>query len=536
MISQSSLDTLKSRIDIVDTIGNYLELKKAGANYKAPCPFHDEKSASFTVSPKKQIYHCFGCGVSGDAIKFVQEYKRLSFSEAAEEIANDINVTLTYDNATENKKDYTKLMESTNRYYLSRRNTDHVTYLMERGVGMQSIEDFEIGFAPASSDTLGFLSSNAFLLPDAIECGICANDSGRTYARLTERITFPIRNHTGKLIGFGGRTTTNHPAKYVNSPQTRMFDKSRNLYGYNLAKPHIHQKGTFTITEGYLDVVMFHQAGIKTAVATMGTALTEEHCKLIKKSGAKALLCYDGDKAGIAAAFKASKLLSSHGIYGGVVIFPEGKDPADMVRDGDISGLIALLKRPTPLIKFALNQIASGYNLSLPHEKESALREITEFTHTLTPLIQDEYQPYVANLLGINTKHVTIKTPEPIPIAKLPDINVSELNIIKAAYESDAIFSYLCDTLDRSFFTVHANEFDMLMNGDERLAGILLHDDLGTFSDDDILRHVRIMEIEHYQRLSKGILASEGSYGDKISRLKEINDKIAVNLELLKTM
>jgi len=334
MISQSSLDLLKSRLDVVDIVGSYVTLKKDGANFSAPCPFHDEKSASFKVSPKKQIYHCFGCGAHGDAIKFVQEYKKLTFAEAVEDIANDQNFTLQYDNNTEAKKDYSKLLESMSRYYRSQLSEEHREYLRGRGLTDHSIDAFEIGYAPASHTQLSYMHSQVFSTADAIECGVCAADEGRTYARFTERIVFPIRNRSGKLIGFGGRTLTNHPAKYINSPQTVLFDKSSQLYGFHQATSAIHDKGTITITEGYLDVVMFHQAGIRTAVATMGTALTEAHAKLIAKNRWRTLLCYDGDRAGIAAALKAARLLSAHGIYGGVVIFPEGKDPADMVKRG----------------------------------------------------------------------------------------------------------------------------------------------------------------------------------------------------------
>jgi len=276
MIKQSSIDTLKEQLDIVDIIGNSLELKKSGANFKACCPFHSENTPSFTVSPQKQIYNCFGgCG-SGDAIKFVQEYEKLTFVEAVESIANYMNFTLEYDQAS-NTKDYSSIMEYVNSFYLKNLNDDVRGYLHNRGVNDESIKTFEIGFAPKSSLQLEAISKQLINAQEAIECGVLAKDgNSKSYARVTKRVSFPIRNHTGKLIGFGGRILDGdeRAAKYINSPQTQLFDKSRNFYGYNIAKEHIYKKGTFTIVEGYLDVVMFHQAGIKTAVATMGTALT----------------------------------------------------------------------------------------------------------------------------------------------------------------------------------------------------------------------------------------------------------------------
>jgi len=526
MITQSSLDLLKSRIDVVDTVGSYLELKKAGANYKAPCPFHDEKSASFTVSPQKQIYHCFGCGASGDAIKFVQKYKKLTFAEAVEDIANDLNFTLSYDSANETRKDYTAIMENTNRFYLSSMTSDITDYLHTRGVSDESIATFEIGYAPSSHVQLSHLKAGAFNTTDAIECGVCAVDEGRTYARLTDRISFPIRTHTGKLIGFGGRILSGDRAKYINSPQTVLFDKSRNLYGYNIAKPTIHDRGTITITEGYFDVVMFHQAGIRTAVATMGTALTEEHAKLIKKNHWRTLLCYDGDRAGIAAAFKAAKLLSSHGIFGGVVIFPEGKDPADMVRDGDIDGLHLLLKRPRPLIRFVIEHIAASYNLALPQDKESALREINAFTATLSPLIQDEYRSIIAGILSIDPRHVTTAPITKAPVAKLPDINVSELNIIKTARENPLAFAYFIDNVERDCFVTHTLEYDMLMSGDSTIDGILLRDELSIYGEHEFMQQVKILQLHAYQKQFKEILDSGGNFETKSEKIKEIGDKM----------
>lgn len=528
MISQTSIEALKARIDIIDIVGSYVELKKAGSNYKAPCPFHDEKSASFVVSPQKQKYHCFGCGVDGNGIDFVMEYKKLTFAEAVEDIAADLNFTLQYDNNGEAKKDYKKLMEHMNRFYISQRHADIGVYLMERGVSMESIEEFEIGYTPSSSVQLSHLKAGAFNTAEAIECGICSVDNGRTYARNSDRISFPIRSYTGKLIGFGGRCIQcGERAKYINSPQTVLFDKSRVLYGYHLAKKSIHEKGTITITEGYLDVVMFHQAGIKTATATMGTALTEEHCRFIKKNNLRVLLCYDGDRAGIAAAFKAAKLLSAHSIYGGVVLFPEGKDPADMVRDGNTAELFDLLKSPTPLIKFAIRHIASSYDIEIPNQKHEALIEIETYMKTLPPLIQDEYKNFIANTLRINPVHVaSAHYAPPVPDAKLPSINVCELNIIKTARENEGAFNYLVDMTDASFFPTHYVEYEMLLRGDEILDGLLLRDEITIYSHDEFTQQVKILLIDGYRRQLNNTQHSMMGFEEKRKCINELNDKI----------
>ena len=524
MIKTNSLETLKSQLDIVDIIGTHIELKKAGANFKANCPFHDEKSGSFVVSPSKQICHCFGCGFSADGIKFVQEYKKLSFTEAVQDIANYLNFTLEYDNTNANEKDYSKLMEHTNTLYTQMLDAEILEYLYSRKISQVSIDKFEIGFTSSSKIQIDQLSKAMFNIQDAIECGVLAvDDKSKTYARLSNRISFPIRNHTGKLIGFGGRITKGDGAKYINSPQTPLFDKSRNLYGYNLAKEHIYKKGTFVITEGYLDVVMFHQAGIQTAVATMGTALTELHCNIIKKAQAQALLCFDGDKAGIAAAFKASKLLSSHNIYGGVVIFPEGKDPADMVACGNIEELYEFMKHSTPLIKFAINHIAAQYNLNIPQQKQEALNEVQHFLTTLSPLIQDEYKPYIAKVLNININHIvsTNKMVEQFPHAK-PNINIAEMNIIKTANENEALYFLMMDYLDEDVFEFHKKEFKMLEQNEEQLQGLLLREELSIYTQDELISQCKQMLINYNSKKMQSIIQSNESFERKAFEIKKI--------------
>ncbi|MCX6076045.1 MAG: DNA primase [Campylobacterales bacterium] len=523
MIKQSSLENLKAQIDIFDIISTHIELKKSGANYKAPCPFHGEKSASFVVSPQKQIYHCFGCGAGGDAIKYVQEYKKLTYPEAIEEIAAYYNFNLEYDNTNTNEKDYSRVMEHANNYYINRLDRETGEYLQSRGLTLESIKEFEIGFTTSSKEQIDSFKAHFFEVQEAIDCGILAtDDSGKTFARLTNRISFPIRNHTGKLMGFGGRITKGDGAKYINSPQTKLFDKSRNLYGYNLAKAHIHKKGTFTITEGYLDVVMFHQAGIKTAVATMGTALTEQHCVLIKKVGAKVLLCYDGDKAGVAAAFKASKLLSSHGIFGGVVLFPEGKDPADMVACGNVEELHTLMKQNRPLIKFAIEHIGSLYNLTSPQQKEEALKETQLFLQTLSPIIQDEYKPYVAKILQINQAHIMTKQTQNTHEVPLERINIAEMNIIKTANEHESLFFLMLDFVDEEVFEFHKKEFGMLMRNEKQLQGLLLREELSIYTEEEFVSELKKMLISFNNKKLQTIVHSSDSFERKSFEIKKI--------------
>jgi len=353
MIDNSSIDALKATIDIVDVIGNYVELKKAGSSYKANCPFHGEKTPSFVVSPTKQFYHCFGCGVGGDAIKFVMEIEKLTYPEAIEKLASMYNFSLQYTKGSGDLVETKRVLEIVQKWYRANlaQNPDAQTYLKNRGITQRSIEDFGIGFVPDAGAVMGFLRSQALPLPRVEEAGIIARgERGDYYARLHQRITFPIYSPAGALVGFGGRTVTNHPAKYINSPQTKLFNKSRLLYGYHRAKEHIYARKQIIVSEGYLDVVLFHQAGFTTAVATLGTALTEEHLPLLHKGDPRVILAYDGDKAGIAAALKAARLLSAHSFDGGVVLFPDGQDPADLIAAGEVAKVDELLRNAQPLI------------------------------------------------------------------------------------------------------------------------------------------------------------------------------------------
>ncbi|MCG3719067.1 DNA primase, partial [Aliarcobacter butzleri] len=390
MIKKESIENLKNHLDVVDVISQFIEIKKAGANFKACCPFHGENTPSFVISPAKQIYHCFGCGVGGDSIKFVMEYEKLSYPETIEKLASMYNFTLDYDSSTEKKQDI-KILEDVNKFYqkLYINNEQVKNYIKDRGISDFSVQKFEVGYAPASIDTINFLKSNHSNLSEAIDLGVIDTGANGLYSRFIERITFPIYSINGKLVGFGGRTISGHNAKYVNSPQTKLFNKSKLLYGYNLAKEKIYKTKQIIICEGYLDVIMLHQAGFDIAVATLGTALTAEHLPLLRRGEPKVILAYDGDKAGLAAAFKASVMLSQSQFEGGVVIFSDNQDPADMVKAGKIEELNKIFLNPQSFIPYAIDYIILKYEINDPIQKQKALTEANDYLKSLSLLNQD---------------------------------------------------------------------------------------------------------------------------------------------------
>jgi DNA primase len=541
MIDNASIESLKNSIDIVDVIGSFIELRKAGSNYKANCPFHGEKTPSFVVSPSKQIYHCFGCGVGGDSVKFVMELEKLSYPEAIEKLASMNNFSLTYTKGSSDYSDAKRVLEAVGHWYVKNldQNQTAQNYLHERGVSQSSIENFEIGYVPSGQQVMQFLQSTLLPLPQAEEAGIIAlSDNGQGYyARLVERITFPIYSASGSLVGFGGRTITDHPAKYINSPQTKLFNKSRLLYGYHLAKESIYKNKKIIICEGYLDVVMFHQAGFKEAVAGMGTALTSEHLPLLRKGDPKVILAYDGDKAGVAAALKASQMLSVAGFDGGVVLFPDGQDPADLIAKGKSEAVAKLLREAKPLIPFVLEKIASMYDLHDPRAKEAAFGAVKQYIDALSPIIKDAYIPTAATLLGLSPSFFG-KDTQPSRarenFSQKRD-DVAYLSILKTLIEKPALIDNVLSVIDVNMFGGYEGLFSALINGQNDhpgLVGLSVDEGYEVMDESELNKALLQMLTIHYMAKLKSIPRDVNIAGNKkMFLLKKIKMDILPRLK-----
>ena len=531
MIKKESIENLKNHLDVVDVISQFLELKKTGANFKACCPFHGETTPSFVVSPAKQIYHCFGCGVGGDSIKFVMEYEKLSYPETLEKLASMYNFNLDYENTTEKKQD-TKVIEEVNKFYqkLFVNNDTVKEYIKKRGISEFSIEKFEIGYAPISADTINFLKSNHYNLTDAIDLGIIDTGTNGLYSRFIERITFPIYSISAKLVGFGGRTITGHSAKYVNSPQTKLFNKSKLLYGYHLAKEHIYKKNQIIVCEGYLDVIMLHQAGFNTAVATLGTALTAEHLPLLRRGEPKVLLAYDGDKAGLAAAFKASVMLSQSEFEGGVIIFKDNMDPADMVHTGKVQELNEIFSAPLSFSPFAIDYIISKYDINDANQKQKALIEANDYLKTLGLIYQDEYKRYLAQKLNIRENLIQISSnKQRIFTPNLSKIDIAELCIIKSILEKPKRLDSVLDIIDSTMFETHKREFELLLNdiSDISLNSIVLNEKLENYDDERLNQELLTLLYKFYaNKLTAISYDKDLDFKQKANLIRKIKDNI----------
>ncbi|WP_086240536.1 DNA primase [Campylobacter devanensis] len=449
MISKNSIENLKNIVDIADVVGSYIPLKKSGANFVCVCPFHNDKHPSMSISPSKGIYHCFSCKAGGDAIKFVMEYEKLGYVEAIEKLASIYNVALEYTSSKNESKIDKKILENLNLHYktLLYKNPEALNYLKSRSITDSIIEKWELGWAASSQNTLNLLQNENIEPKEALEVGAIKENENGYYASFINRITFPIYNHLGSLVGFGGRTISDNPAKYINSPQSQIFDKSKIFYGYDKAKNEIYRSHSIVICEGYMDCIMLHAAGVNNAVAVLGTALTQKHIPLIQRGDIKVTLSFDSDSAGINAAFKSARLLMEHQIDGKVVLISGGKDPAELVASGKEMELKEILKGGMELGEFYITQLVKNLNPKTPIEIAKSLKAIQEFSFGLNPIVADAYVPLVSTLLRIDPGSFRLskiekrrdnsnlaKTQTNTQIQNLPVIekkDIAELSILK---------------------------------------------------------------------------------------------------------
>jgi DNA primase len=372
-IPQSFINELVARCDLVDLVGTRVTLKRAGSNHKGLCPFHDEKTPSFTVSADKGFYKCFGCGAYGNAIDFVMQYENRDFIDAVEILAEMQNLEIPLDRSTEpagaSESLYQVLREADQFYrQMLRENSAAVAYLKQRGIDGATAGRFAIGFAPDSWNALlERLGGDPSSIDRLITAGLAAqNDQGRTYDRFRNRIMFPIRDGRGRVIGFGGRLLGPGEPKYLNSPDTPLFDKGRTLYGLFEARSKPGRPERLIVVEGFIDVIALDQFGLGPAVATMGTAATAENMRQLTRLSDKVIFCFDGDRAGREAAWRAVESILPFG--GGkvaieFVLLPEGEDPDTFVRNSGAKAFEALLSRATPLSTFLIE--GAAHNLDL---------------------------------------------------------------------------------------------------------------------------------------------------------------------------
>jgi DNA primase len=373
-IPQHFIDDLMSRTDIIEVVGSRVPLKKAGREFKACCPFHDEKTPSFTVSPTKQFYHCFGCGAHGTALGFLMDHDHLGFVDAVEELARQAGVEVPREAGSAAKRpddDLYAVMEKTARFFAGelKKNMEAIEYLKSRGVDGETAARFGIGFAPSRWDSLiEHFGSTEKSLKQLADCGlIIEREQGGWYDRFRGRVMFPIRDARGRVIAFGGRIIGDGEPKYLNSPETRLFHKGRELYGLFEARQALRDISRLMVVEGYMDVVGLSQAGIHWAVATLGTATTGDHLHRLFRLTDTVVFCFDGDRAGRQAAWRAlENALPSlvEGRQAQFLFLPEGEDPDSLVRAEGPEKFRSRVDEAVPLSDYLLENLESRVDMS----------------------------------------------------------------------------------------------------------------------------------------------------------------------------
>ncbi|NPA15791.1 MAG: DNA primase [Deferribacteres bacterium] len=402
---ETLLDEVKSRLDIVEVISTYLPLKKRGKNYVALCPFHVEKTPSFTVSPEKQMFYCFGCGKGGDVVKFLMLMEDLSFREALAKAAEMAGVEVSFEDFRE-KEDTNRLREIHKilcewfcRFLKTDAGKRAREYLISRGITPPWWERFRIGFAPSGFDLASPLMKKGFKREELIESGLFSERNGTLSCKFVNRITIPIWDGAGRVIAFGGRILGKGEPKYLNSPETPIFNKGRVVYAYHLAKEGIKQKGRAIVVEGYMDVISLHIKGYTEAVAALGTAFTSEQAKKILRLTKNVYLLFDGDDAGIRAALRASKVFYGMGVEPRVALLPEGEDPDSFVRSGrDLDALLSEALTPVDLVIKLKSAEAEG-----ALARSRLVDEVLELVEGVEDsVVLESFFSYVSSKLGLS--------------------------------------------------------------------------------------------------------------------------------------
>lgn len=387
--SSDLLEEIRNRCDVVDIISEYVHLKPAGKGFKGLCPFHEEKTPSFMVSPEKQLFHCFGCGEGGNVFSFLMKYEKLSFFEAVKMLARKSGVPLPVDEEKENilhkkKERLYKLNNLVANYYrecLFRTNQGKkvINYFKKRGINDNSVEKYKLGYAPSSWDALSnFLKKKGYSCEELIKAGLIKKSKieGKYIDYFRDRIIFPIFNLSGRVIGFGGRVLDDSLPKYINSPETLVYNKGSNLYSLNFAKEDIRKKNYIIIVEGYTDVLITQQYGFNNIAASLGTALTAKQIDLIKRFTNAVLIAYDADSAGNMATLRSLDLLVKAGLEIKVIDLPQGYDPADFLIKKRSETFQNLINRSLSLIDYKLKILYSKYSIKTIEGKVKVVKEI----------------------------------------------------------------------------------------------------------------------------------------------------------------
>ena len=412
-IPEQLIEEVRKANDIVDVVGEHVSLKKKGRNYFGLCPFHGENTPSFSVTQEKQIFHCFGCGKGGNVFNFLMELEGFSFYQAVEYLANKSGIMLPESVSSQHTQQNNRVdQESLNAYEFLTMFYHHSlvhangaeeakAYLTDRGLTEETMKKFSVGFAPYKSDvTTTLLEKKSFHLHHLAHTGVLSEtEDGKVLDRFRGRVVFPIRNHLGKTVGFGGRTIRNEEPKYLNSPESKLFQKGRILYNFDQARSEMKKLNQAILFEGYMDVITADQYGITHGVASLGTALTDHQAQLLKRYVDEVIVCYDGDNAGIEAAFKAAERLKRAGLESRIASIPDGDDPDGYLKaNGKEAFERKILNQSATYMSFVLTYLKRQYDPTIEASRMQYIDEAIRYIAALTkPIEREHYAKELAN-------------------------------------------------------------------------------------------------------------------------------------------
>ena len=564
-IREEDIEEVQERNNIVEVIAEYVTLKKSGRSFKALCPFHKEKTPSFMVDPIKQLFHCFGCDEGGNVINFIMKIENTDFPEAVKTLADRVGYRLDFEKAdTRQYSRQNRLYEINNqamlafqRYLLDgEKGVKAREYLKTRGYNADTAKTFRLGLAPPNwDDLLKYLSRKGFNVDEIIDAGlVIKGEKGKVYDRFRSRIIFPIFDLRGRVVGFGGRvfgaSDRKDAPKYMNSPETPVYHKSSILYWLNEAKSEIAKQSQVLVVEGYTDVISLHQAGIKNAAATCGTAFTSEHLKTLSRFAGQIILVFDADAAGKAAAERGLDLLSERKVDISVLSLPVGLDPAEFITKKGKEDFIELINEAVPLTDFCLDQVLAKYDIGLSTGKVKAGEEAMLIIARLpSQVAQEEYLRKLSDRLGASLSSVHFEfnklikpkkrrnqaiesEQERSSALKLDPQAKAELEIIKFIAHCPEYAENVFSELDGPYFSErgHRNLFEKLKKGYQESKSQLDVAGLLNVADDDKERNL----------ISKVMLdfvipeEKESYFEDILSKLKEFEIQRQINTLRLK--
>ena len=460
MGAANTVDEIKSRCNIVDVIGRVVPLKRAGSNFKGRCPFHNEKTPSFVVSETKQIFTCFGCGATGDVIAFVEKYYQLDFMQAVEKLANEYGIEMDRSFKKDQHKDeaYNINREAAKFFFRAFREKANpgYTYMINRGISHETLNKFGIGYADEKWDSLyNHLTGLGFKKEKLLELGLISESKGKYYDKFRNRVIFPIINTSGKVIGFGGRIIGDGNPKYLNSQESSVFLKKNNLYGLNITRQEIGKENQAILVEGYMDVISLYQNGIRNVSASLGTALTENQAKLLKRYTNNIVLSYDADQAGINAALRGLDILHKENCKVRVLHVTDGKDPDEFVKKNGKLAFKKLIDDALPFADYKISILRKNIDISKTEGRVDFLKKAAEVLRQLSPVEADIYIKKLAQetrisegaiRLEMNGNNSEIQYAERTPAKQeetqqRSDITMLEKNILKLILQSSKYFN-----------------------------------------------------------------------------------------------